>query len=57
MKIMFDDSISIIIQWLNTTWGQVAWGMGHGGKWGNVNHNFLSVSQGVYVANMLVFMY
>ena len=25
------------------------------GKWGNVNHKFSSVSQGVYIANMIIF--
>ena len=27
------------------------------GKWGNVKRNFSSVSQGVYIANMVIFMY
>ena len=27
------------------------------GKWGNVKQNFLNVSQSVYIANMVIFMY
>ena len=29
----------------------------HRGKWGKVNQIFPSVSQGVYIANMVIFMY